>query len=46
MIERSNKELNLARQIYKHDNYVVFRIYASVHRLPVSLGIIIVEYTI
>ena len=37
MIERHKKELSLARQLYKHDNHVVFRIYASIHRLPKSL---------
>lgn len=37
MIERSKKELHLARQLYKHDNHVIFRIYAYVHELPKTL---------
>ena len=33
-IERRTSELHVARQLFKHDNFIHFRIYASVRRLP------------
>lgn len=38
MIERRTSELHVARQLFKHDNIIHFRIYASVRRLPKVLN--------
>ena len=34
MIERNKQELKLARQLFKHDDHMIFRIFATVHKLP------------
>ena len=37
MIHRRIQELHVARQIFKHDNIIVFRIYAQKRALPKKL---------
>jgi hypothetical protein len=34
MIVRRKKQMNLAMQLYRHDNIIVFRIYAQVKEFP------------
>jgi len=38
MIERRRIEINVAKQIFKHDEFITFRIYASVHKFPIRIS--------
>ena len=37
MKEYTRQELNIVRQIFKHDNHMIFRIYTSVYPIPKHL---------
>ena len=38
MIERQKIEMSVAKQIFKHDNFITFRIYATVHKFPIQIS--------
>lgn len=38
MIERKKLEMNVARQYFKNNNQIFFRIYATKHKFPIQIS--------